>query len=80
MVPRLVKRTYEVILASLVTATVVLVIVVANSMLLTRGTVSKGFETWLAFIQRPDILGTIILTALVTVTVLFLSRNQTVRR
>jgi hypothetical protein len=40
--------------------------VVANAFLMGRGNYTYGFNLWYAFILRPDILGTMVLTALVT--------------
>ena len=36
-----------------------------------RGSYSQGFNLWYTFILRPDILGTIVLTALVTMGYVF---------
>lgn len=61
----LMRKLIDVLIAIALTATVVFVIVVANSFLMARGNSLAGFKLWLAFIARPDILGTMILTALV---------------
>ena len=66
-VPRFTKRALEVALASGLTALVAFVILLLNTVLTARGGWGFGFDVWLSFIRRPDILGTIILTALVTV-------------
>jgi uncharacterized PurR-regulated membrane protein YhhQ (DUF165 family) len=42
-------------------------VIAMNSLLMPRGGAMVGFKTWYAFISRPDILGTMILTALVTI-------------
>jgi hypothetical protein len=63
----LARRATEVAIAIGLTMAVVFVIVVANSFLTSRGGYWHGVNLWLALVQRPDILGTIILTALVTV-------------
>jgi ABC-type sulfate transport system permease subunit len=47
------------------TAAVFFVIVVANAYLMARGNYSQGFNLWYQFILRPDILSTIVLTAVV---------------
>jgi hypothetical protein len=60
------RKALEVLTAVGLTAAVFLVIVVANSFLLSRGNYSSGFNLWYAFILRPDILGTVVLTAVVT--------------
>ena len=48
------------------TAAVFFVVVVANAFLMARGSYSTGFNLWYSFILRPDVLGTMILTAVVT--------------
>lgn len=62
----LMKKLVDVAGAVALTAGVFFVIVVANAFLMSRGSYWNGIQTWLAFIQRPDILGTMILTAFVT--------------
>ena len=61
------KRATDVAIAVGLTLAVVLAIVVTNSFLTSRGGYMQGFNLWLALVQRPDIIGTIVLTALVTV-------------
>lgn len=65
--PPLTKKLTEVAIAVGLTMAVVLVIVVTNSFLTSRGGYMQGFNLWLALVQRPDILGTMVLTALVTI-------------
>jgi hypothetical protein len=60
------RKAVDVLTAIGLTAAVFLVIVVANSFLMARGNYSHGFNLWYSFILRPDILGTMVLTALVT--------------
>jgi len=60
-------RALDVAIAAALTAAVVFVIVAINSFLMTRAGAWPGFRLWYAFISRPDILGTMILTALVTI-------------
>ena len=67
----LAKKLTDVAIAVGLTMAVVLVIVVANSFLTSRGGYWQGIAVWLALIQRPDILGTMILTALVTIGYVF---------
>lgn len=66
-VPRLTKRALEVIIATSVTGAVSLAVLLLNNVLTGRGGWFNGFEVWLSFIRRPDILGTIVLTAICTV-------------
>ncbi len=62
----LTKKLTDVAIAVALTLAVILVIVVSNGMLTSRGGYMQGFYVWLAFVQRPDIIGTMALTALVT--------------
>lgn len=75
-VPRLLKRTLQVLTAMGLTAIVTLVIIAANSMLTAKGGTVAGFNTWLGFIQRPEIIGTMVLTAVVTVLYLHWDRRS----
>ncbi len=67
LVPRLAKRALQVLTAMGLTALLTLLIIVSNSMLTSKGGSSAGFNSWLAFIQRPEIIGTMVLTAVVTI-------------
>ena len=64
--PPLTKKLTDVAIAIALTMGLVFIIVVTNSLLTTRGSYWVGINMWLSLIQRPDILGTMILTALVT--------------
>jgi hypothetical protein len=64
--PPVMRKSLDVAIALALTAGVFFVIVVANSSLMARGGAFQGVRLWYAFIARPDILGTMILTALVT--------------
>ena len=66
-VPRITKRMLEALLATGVTALVALVILLLNNVLTARGGWLNGFDIWMNFIRRPDILGTMVLTAFCTV-------------
>ena len=66
MPPALMRKALDALTAVGLTAAVFFVIVVANSFLMSRGNYGRGFNLWYAFILRPDILGTIVLTALVS--------------
>jgi len=65
--PPVMRKLVEVAIAIGLTAAVAFVIIFANSFLTARGGSAHGFSTWMAFIQRPDIIGTMVLTALVTI-------------
>ena len=72
----LAKRVTDVAIAIGLTLAVVLVIVVSNSFLTSRGGYWQGFNLWLALVQRPDILGTVILTALVSMAYAFWAQGK----
>jgi hypothetical protein len=63
----LMRKGLDVAIATGLTAAAVFVIIFSNSLLMARGSSWQGFNLWYSFILRPDILGTMILTALVTV-------------
>jgi uncharacterized membrane protein YhaH (DUF805 family) len=75
-VPRLAKRALQILTAMGLTALVSLAIIVANSLLTAKGGSVAGFNTWLAFIQQPDVIGTMILTAVVTIAYLYWDRGS----
>ncbi|NJO21900.1 MAG: hypothetical protein HC868_01820 [Sphingomonadales bacterium] len=72
----LIRRVVDVAASIALTAAVVFVIVVVNSFLVARGGSIYGFKLWAAYIARPDIIGTIALTALVTVAYLFWQQSR----
>ncbi len=75
-VPRAFKRTLQVAIAVGLTAVVALAIVVGNGFLLAKGKPLQGWDVWLAFINRTDILATMVLTAVVTVLFVYWQRDQ----
>jgi hypothetical protein len=76
-VPRLLKRLLQVAIAVGLTAGVFLVVIVGNGLLVGRqASLQAGINVWLAFIKRPDILATMVLTALVTVILVYWQRGQ----
>jgi uncharacterized membrane protein YhaH (DUF805 family) len=77
LIPRLAKRGLQVLTAMGLTALLTLAIIVANSMLTAKGGSASGFATWLAFIQRPEVIGTMLLTAIVTVFYLLWDKRST---
>ena len=76
-VPRLAKRGLQVLTVTGLTAMVSLIIVMSNAFLTIKDGPLRGFSTWYAFVTRPDIIGTAVLTAIVTVAYLFWHGNQT---
>jgi hypothetical protein len=75
-VQRPVKRTLQVVLAMALTSLATLIIVVSNGFLTARGRSFHGFDVWLAFMRRSDILATMALTAIVTVLFVYWQRGQ----
>lgn len=75
-VPRLTKRALEVVMATGVTGMVSLAVLLLNNVLTGRGGWLNGFDVWLSFIRRPDILGTIVLTAICSVAFLQWQRDN----
>ena len=76
-VPRILKRSLQIIMAVALTAAIFLVVIVGNGLIAGRqASLQSGINTWLAFIRRPDILATMILTAFVTVILVYWQRNQ----
>ncbi len=76
-VPRLFKRLLQVAIAVALTAGLFLVVIVGNGLLVGRqASLQAGINVWLAFIKRPDILATMVLTALATVIFVYWQRGQ----
>lgn len=75
-VPRVTKRTLEVAVATGLTALASFLILVLNNILTARSGFMQGVDMWLAFIRRSDILGTVILTAIVTVAYIHWQRDN----
>jgi len=67
LIPRLAKRALQVLASMGLTALLTLAIIVANGMLTAKGGSAAGLNTWLAFIQRPEVIGTMLLTSVVTI-------------
>ncbi|MBN9261253.1 MAG: hypothetical protein J0J14_10340 [Hyphomicrobium sp.] len=77
MVPRLFKRMLQIATAVALTASVLLIVIVGNGFLVGKApSFRSGWNVWLSFIQRPDILSTMILTAAVAVAFVYWQRNQ----
>ncbi|MGE3064089.1 MAG: hypothetical protein AB7K67_00760 [Hyphomicrobiaceae bacterium] len=76
-VPRVFKRVIQVSLAVVLTAAVILFVVVSNGMLVGRaGSLQAGLNVWIAFIKRTDILATIVVTAVVTLLLVYWQRDR----
>jgi hypothetical protein len=77
--PRLLKRLVQVALAVALTAGVIFVVMVGNGFLVPAGratTLQAGFNAWLTFMRRPDILTTMVLTAAVSVLLVYWQRDK----
>ncbi|KAB2940073.1 MAG: hypothetical protein K8F92_01405 [Hyphomicrobium sp.] len=75
-VPRVLKRSLQIAAAVALTAGVALAILIGNGLLVPRGRLLQGWDTWVAFINRTDILATMVLTALVTVWFVYWQRDH----
>lgn len=75
-VTRLTKRALQMAIASALTAFAAFIILMLNNVLTAKSGFSQGFDVWYAFIRRSDILGTIILTAMVTVVFIYWQRDN----
>jgi len=76
-IPRALKRLVQIALAVAFSSAVFLAMIVGNSMLVGRGSsFQAGWNAWLAFIKRPDILGTMVVTSVVTVLVIYWMRDR----
>ena len=75
-VAKALKRTVQVTAAVMATAGVALVLMLSSGLLQGKGSVLQAWTVWLAFINRPDIQATMVLTALVTVLFVYWQRDQ----
>jgi hypothetical protein len=75
-VPRLLKRLVQMTLAVGLTAGLFFLVIAGNGFLTGRTTFQAGYQAWLAFVQRPDILTTMVLTAVVTVLLVYWQRER----
>jgi hypothetical protein len=76
-IPRTLKRLVQIALAVALSSAVFLAMILGNGMLVGRGTSFKaGWNAWLTFIKRPDILGTMVITSVVTVLVIYWMRDR----
>ncbi len=75
-VPRMTKRIVEVAVITGLTGLAAFAILGLNNVLTARSGFSGGLEQWLQFIHRSDILGTMILTAIVAVAYITWQRDN----
>lgn len=64
--PPIAQKLLDVAIAVALTAAILCVVIVFNSLLMTPRASWAGFRLWYGFILRADILGMMILTACVT--------------
>jgi hypothetical protein len=74
--PPVMQRVLDVVAAIALTAAAVFVIVALNAFLMSRGGAFTGFRLWYAFIGRPDIIGTMILSTLITFLYVFWQQRR----
>jgi hypothetical protein len=79
LMPPLARKLIDAAIAIALTFAVMLIIVVMSSFLTTRGGYMQGIRLWLGLMERPDIVGMAVLTALVT-TAYFLWQGGQTRR
>jgi hypothetical protein len=78
-VPRLLKRLLQIAIAVAITSAIFFLVIVGNGFLAPAGrvtTLQAGYNQWLAFIRRPEILTTMVLTAIVTVLLVYWQRDK----
>jgi hypothetical protein len=75
-VPRPVKRSIQVASAVTLTALAALALMLGSGLLQAKGTTFQVLNIWIAFINRPDIQATMVLTAAVTVLFVYWQRSH----
>ena len=75
----LLKRAVDTAIAVALTIGIVFVVIVTSNLLQSRGGSWQGVKAWMALMAREDILGTIVLTALVTMTYVFFQQTKRTR-
>lgn len=75
-VTRLVKRAVQVAVGAALGAVTIGAVMILNGLLTGKGSVLQWIYYWLAFIQRPDIIVTMLLTAMTTVLFVYWQRDK----
>lgn len=84
-VPPIAKRLGEIAVGAGLTAATMLAVLTINAALTGNGAAKrgstwfKGYEAWIGFVGRSDILATLLLTAIITVTVVTWQRGRSGR-
>jgi hypothetical protein len=75
--PRFLKRLVQVALAVAATGAVLFIVIAGSRLLIgPQGTLQAAFNAWLAFVRRPEILTTMVLTAFVSVLLVYWQRDK----
>jgi hypothetical protein len=76
--PRFFKRLLQVALAVALTAAILFLMIAGNRFLVgpQQGSLQAGYAAWLAFVRRSDILTTMVLTACVSVLLVYWQREK----
>mgnify|MGYP000875920439 CR=1 FL=1 len=75
-VSRLVKRVVQAVAGAALGAATIGVVMILNGLLSGRGSFWQWLNYWLAFVQRPEILVTMLLTAMTTVLFVYWQRDK----
>ncbi len=75
-VSRVVKRAVQMAVGTFLGAVTIGAVMILNGLLSGKGSVLQWVHYWLAFIQRPDILVTMLLTAMTTVLFIYWQRDK----
>ena len=75
-VSRLVKRLAQALIGAAISALVIGVVMILNGLLSGRGTTMQWIAIWLGFIRRPEIIVTMLLTAMSTVLFVYWQRDK----
>lgn len=75
-VSRLVKRVVQAVAGATLGAATIGVVMILNGLLSGRGSLLQWLNYWLAFVQRPEILVTMLLTAMTTVLFVYWQRDK----
>ena len=75
-VSRVVKRSVQVLTGTVLSGATIGVVMVVNGLLSGRGNVMQWVNVWFGFIQRPEIIVTMLLTAMCTVGFIHWQRDK----
>jgi hypothetical protein len=75
-VSKAIKRLVQVACGAALSAGVIGLLMVTNGLLTGRGSIMSWLTVWLKFVQRGDILATMVLTAATTVAFIYWQRDK----